>query len=89
MITIGVHQVDISITKKPEFTEVWYSGYIVYAGQTYDFWLIDPQGTDSRGYEYEVDVRWFFKRVPMEVRRLESEIKKYYLERNDKGNKQE
>jgi hypothetical protein len=34
------------------------------------FWLIHPQGLDINDEEYELEVRWFFQRVPREVRAM-------------------
>ena len=67
-------QVQISINKEPSFTEIWYEGSIDYNGEAYQFWLIHPQGVDPHGNEYEVDIRWFFARVPREVRALIPQI---------------
>jgi hypothetical protein len=61
-------QIQISINKTPSFTEIWYEGAVDYNGESYQFWLIHPQGVDPHGNEYEIDVRWFFARVPREVR---------------------
>lgn len=63
-------QLKVSINKEPSFTEVWYEGEVVYNGQEHRFWLIHPRGKDLNGNEYEVDVRWFFQRVPREVRAM-------------------
>lgn len=60
----------IVINKEPSFTEIWHEGYIEYNGEKYQFWLIHPQGVDPHGNEYELDVRWFFQRVPREVRMM-------------------
>ena len=58
----------IVINKDASFVEVWHEGYVESKGERHYFWLIDPQGTDPRGNEYAPEVRWFFARVPMEVR---------------------
>jgi hypothetical protein len=63
-------QLKVSINKEPSFTEVWYEGEVMYNGQEHRFWLIHPRGKDLNGNEYEVDVRWFFQRVPREVRAM-------------------
>ncbi len=60
----------ISINKIPSFTEVWYEGSIDHDGETHRFWIVHPVGVDPHGYEYEVELRWFFQRVPMEVRAM-------------------
>jgi hypothetical protein len=60
----------ISINRIPSFTEVWHEGSIDFNEETYRFWIVCPQGVDSHWYEYEVEVRWFFKRVPKEVRAM-------------------
>ena len=64
----------ITINKTPSFTEIWHEGYVEHDGEKHYFWLIRPQGVDPRGNEYELEVRWFFQRVPMEVRRMYSSI---------------
>jgi hypothetical protein len=63
-------QLKVSINKEPSFTEIWYEGFIEYNGEEHKFWLIHPLQTDVNGAHYEVDVRWFFARVPREVRAM-------------------
>ncbi len=78
-------QVEISVSRKPSFVEVWYEGSVKFNDELYQFWLIDPQTPDPSGNNYEVEVRWFFKQVPMEIRRMNDTIVQHYLEmRNDK-----
>jgi hypothetical protein len=60
----------IVINKEPSFTEVWREGFVEYKGEQHKFWLIDPQGVDFHGHEYEIEIRWFFQRVPREVRAM-------------------
>ena len=60
----------VEINKDMSFVECWYEGKIQYNGEEHKFWLIHPQGVDPNGYEYEIDVRWFFLRVPREVRAM-------------------
>jgi hypothetical protein len=60
----------ISINRNPSFTEVWHEGSIDFNDKTHRFWIVCPQGVDPHGYEYEVEVRWFFQRVPREVRAM-------------------
>ena len=64
----------IVINKEPSFTEIWREGHVEHNGEQHKFWLIHPQGVDPNGYEYEIDVRWFFQRVPREVRALHPQI---------------
>lgn len=66
-------ELKIVIEKDPAFYEVWREGYVEYSGQKYYFWLIDPQRAD-----YEVEVRWFFKTVPKEVRLMYNKIVEAY-----------
>jgi hypothetical protein len=63
-------QVKISINKEHSFNEVWYEGEVTFDGQEHKFWLIHPQGLDPNGNEYEIDVRWFFQRVPRQIRAM-------------------
>lgn len=65
--------ISIAVEKEPAFVETWYEGYIEYDGQKYQFWLIDPEGSD-----YEVECRWFFKTVPREVRMMYNSIIESY-----------
>jgi hypothetical protein len=67
-------QVIVSINKKPSFTEIWYEGTVTYDGKDYMFWLINPRGKDEQGREYEMEVRWFFKQVPVEIRKMSDTI---------------
>jgi hypothetical protein len=60
----------IVINKEPSFVEIWHEGFIEHEGKKYSFWLIHPQGVDSEGREYDMEVRWFFQRVPREVRAM-------------------
>jgi hypothetical protein len=62
-------QMSINLNRKPSFTEVWYEGSVEYNGEFHRFWLLDPQGSD-----YELEVRWFHKSVPKEVRAMYNEI---------------
>lgn len=64
----------ISINKTPSFTEIWYEGSVTMGEESRPFWLIYPQGIDPNGNEYECDVRWFFQRVPREVRAMVPQI---------------
>lgn len=65
--------VTIAVEKTPAFTETWYEGYVELDGVKHQFWLIDPVGGD-----YEVEVRWFFKNIPKEVRALYNNIVSAY-----------
>ena len=67
-------QVKVSINRKPSFTEIWYEGSVEYNNKLYMFWLINPRGLDEEGREYEMEVRWWFKQVPMEIRRMSEQI---------------
>jgi hypothetical protein len=64
----------IVINKEPSFKEIWYEGFIENKEKKHYFWLIYPQGLDSNGESYELEVRWFFSRVPREVRALYPQI---------------
>jgi hypothetical protein len=64
----------IVINKEPSFYEIWHEGYVEHEGVKHNFWLIHPKGKDLNGNEYEIDVRWFFQRVPREVRALIPQI---------------
>lgn len=78
-------KVEVSIDRKPSIVEVWYEGSVTAEGKEHKFWLIDPQTPDPAGNVYEIEVRWFFKQVPMEIRRMSEQIAQQYLEmRNEK-----
>jgi len=77
----------IVINKEPSFTEVWHEGYIESKGERHYFWLINPQGVDSRGNGDAQEVRWFFARVPREVRAMyNSIIEAFKQTENDSAN---
>ena len=67
-------QITVSINRKPSFTEIWHEGSVKYDDRTFMFWLINPRGLDEQGREYEMEVRWWFKQVPMEVRKMSEQI---------------
>jgi hypothetical protein len=58
----------IAINKEPSFTEIWREGAVTHEGTEHKFWLIHPQGVDPNGYEYSCEIRWFFQKVPKQVR---------------------
>lgn len=67
---MGESNIKISINRTPSFTEIWHEGFVECDGEEHKFWLIHPQGVDPHGNEYELDVRWFFQRVPRQVRAM-------------------
>jgi len=67
-------QKKIVINKEPAFTEIWHEGYIEYNDDRHYFWLIYPQNPDENSNQYEPEVRWFFARVPKEVRVMYNSI---------------
>ena len=80
--------VKVSVNRTPSFTEVWHEGSVEFNGKEHKFWLIDPRGRDEQGREYEIEVRWWFKQVPMEIRRMHENIVNTFIEsQNDKGTK--
>lgn len=59
----------ISLNKQPSFVEEWYEGSVEdESGLHHRFWLVDP--IRKIGEEFEVEVKWFFKNVPREVRAM-------------------
>ncbi len=66
--------VTVKINRKPSFTEIWYEGSVNHDGKDYMFWLINPRGLDDQGREYEMEVRWWFKQVPREIRAMSEKI---------------
>lgn len=78
---------NVYVSGKPAFTEVWYEGYIEDGDIKHQFWLIDPQGEDQYGNEYEMEVRWFFKNVPAKIRAAHDQIlQQYKYKKNDTRN---
>jgi len=74
----------VSINRQPSFTEIWYEGSVTYEGKDYNFWLINPRGLDDQGREYEMEIRWWFKQVPREIRAMsETIIKDFKDNRHD------
>ena len=74
--------ITVSISKDPSFTEVWYEGHVMFNDKKYMFWLIDPQGKDEEGREYEMELRWWFKNIPAEIRNMGSRILNDYKRTN-------
>jgi hypothetical protein len=70
----------VSINRQPSFTEIWYEGSVTYDGKDYNFWLINPRGLDDQGREYEMEIRWWFKQVPREIRAMSETIIKDFKE---------
>lgn len=66
--------ITVKINRKPSFTEIWYEGSVTHEGKEYMFWLINPRGMDEQGREYEMEVRWWFKQVPVEIRKMSEQI---------------
>jgi hypothetical protein len=66
--------VTVKINRQPSFTEIWYEGSVNHDGKDYMFWLINPRGKDDQGREYEMEVRWWFKQVPREIRAMSDKI---------------
>jgi hypothetical protein len=76
----------VSINRQPSFTEIWHEGSVTFENKEYSFWLINPRGMDEQGREYEMEVRWWFKQVPMEVRRMSDQIIKDFKDaKHDTG----
>lgn len=64
----------IVINKEPSFTEIWHEGFVEHEGKKHYFWMLRPQNVDNKGEPYELEIRWFFQRVPREVRALHPQI---------------
>jgi hypothetical protein len=64
----------IEIDKEPSFTEVWYEGSVFYGEDEHKFWLVHPQNKDRNEQDYEIEVRWFFAKVPREIRAMRDQI---------------
>lgn len=73
----------LSINKTHSFTEIWYEGNVTFEGKEHSFWVVDPRGKDPDGREYAVEVRWWFKQVPREVRAMHDQIVEAYKEMKD------
>lgn len=67
-------QVKVEINKKESFVEYWYEGSVTINNNKYMFWLINPTGFDEEGREYEIEIRWWFKQVPREIRSMSAQI---------------
>jgi len=61
-------EVRMKISKNASFIEFWYEGSVEWEGKEHKFWLIDPQGEPP--HDFDLEVRWFYKSVPKEVRAL-------------------
>lgn len=74
--------ITVTVKKDPSFTEVWYEGHVMFNDKKHMFWLIDPQGKDEEGREYEMELRWWFKDVPAEIRNMGFRILNDYKRTN-------
>ena len=70
----------VKINRQPSFTEIWHEGSVTYENKEYNFWLINPRGLDDQGREYEMEIRWWFKQVPREIRAMSETIIKDFKE---------
>ena len=77
----------ISIHKTQSFTEIWYEGNVLFEDKEYSFWVVDPRGKDPEGREYAIEVRWWFKQIPREVRAMHDTIVEAYKEMKDDNKK--
>jgi hypothetical protein len=75
--------IKVSINRKPSFTEIWHEGSVEYNDRIYMFWLINPTGKDEEGREYEMEVRWWFKQVPMAIRKISNTILNDFKQQQD------
>jgi hypothetical protein len=73
-------QLEVRLNRTPAFTETWYEGSVIYDGETYQYWLIDPNHSD-----YEPELRWFFHKVPKEVRGMSGKIVDFFIENKKKN----
>lgn len=64
----------IEINKDPDFTEIYYQGFVKYNKESYRFWLVYPKSFDDDGNQYEMNVKWFYAKVPREIRAMENKI---------------
>jgi hypothetical protein len=80
------NNITVSINRQPSFTEIWHEGSVTFENKEYSFWLINPRGMDEQGREYEMEVRWWFKQVPIEIRAMsETIIKDFKDAKHDTG----
>ncbi len=73
--------IKVEINRAPSFTEIWHEGSVTMGDKQYMFWLINPTGLDEQGREYEMEIRWWFKQVPMEIRSMGTQIIKDFKEK--------
>ena len=69
-----MNDVIIEINKEPAFTEIWYEGSVKYEETKHRFWLVYPKSFDDAGHQYEMNIKWFFAKVPKEIRAMENKI---------------
>lgn len=73
--------IKVEINRAPSFTEIWHEGSVTMKDVQYMFWLINPTGKDEQEREYEMEIRWWFKQVPMEIRSMSEQIIKDFKEK--------
>lgn len=69
-----MEKASVVIKEEPLFLEAWHEGTVTYEEKEYKFWLINPVRLNPDEHDYEPEVRWFFKSVPIEVRAMYNEI---------------
>lgn len=73
-ITPEEPMITVEINRVPAFTEIWHEGSVTMGENKYMFWLINPTGKDEEGREYEIEIRWWFKQVPVAIRSMSTQI---------------
>jgi hypothetical protein len=81
--------ITVEINRAPSFTEVWHEGFVSMDDKKYMFWIVNPTGKDEKGLEYDVEIRWWFKQVPREIRAMSEQIiENFKTKQNDTRTKQ-
>lgn len=63
-----MNTIEMKISRNASFIEFWYEGSVIHEGKEHKFWLLDPQGEPP--FDFDLEIRWFYKSVPKEVRAL-------------------
>ena len=77
-MTLNMDNMKIEIKKEFSFRETYYVGEIIYEEIKYPFWFIE---NTEEGEDTQYRIEWFYKKVPMVIRRMDDDIVPHFKNR--------